>query len=75
MVLVSFRAGVTVPMAGLMTAAGEFRFKLIFSRASVTWRGFWGAALCCLRPMIKKDLIIQIVKRVVSVRSTYIAKC
>lgn len=48
-VLVSFRAGVTVPMGGLMKAAGEFRFKLSFSRASVTWRGFWGTVLCCLR--------------------------
>lgn len=49
MVLVSFRAGVTVPMGGLMKAAGEFRFKLIFSRASATWWGFWGTVLCCLR--------------------------
>lgn len=49
MVLVSFRAGVTVPMGGLTKVAGGFRFKLIFSRASATGRGFWGAALCCLR--------------------------
>lgn len=50
MVLVSFRAGVTVPTGGLMKAAGELRFKLSFSRASAIWRGFWGGAvLCCLR--------------------------
>lgn len=49
MVLVSFRAGVTVPMGGLRKVAGELRFKLIFSRASATCRGFWGTVTCCLR--------------------------
>lgn len=49
MVLVSFRAGVTVPMGGLVKASGELLLKLIFSRASATWRGFCGTVLCCLR--------------------------
>lgn len=47
--MVSFRAGVTVPMGGLVNVAGDLLFKLIFSRASATWRGFWGTALCCFR--------------------------
>lgn len=45
----SFRAGVTVPMGGLMKEAGELRFKLSFSRASATWWGFGGTVLCCFR--------------------------
>ena len=50
MVLVSFRAGVTVPTGGFMKAAGELRFKLSFSRASATWWGFGGGTVpCCLR--------------------------
>lgn len=34
LVLVSFRAGVTVPMGVLMKASGEYCFKLSFSQAS-----------------------------------------
>lgn len=49
MVLVSFRAGVTVPMGGLVKVAGDLLFKLIFSRASATCQGFWGTVLCCFR--------------------------